>query len=173
MTCEASRSSVLEERRDRVLVPMVLQTCCAGSSSQMLQTGNGSPTSRMAVQPVGLHFERGTQHTWDEYQRFLADHAVISSMSRIGSCADNASAKSFFGQLKRERVNRRRYASRADTRSDIVDYIGRLYNARKRSDAEQRHHQQTTLSELSTQSGRTPILESTETLSLYERFLLN
>lgn len=105
---------------------------------------------RPVGQPVVLHSDRGTQFTSEEYQQFLADHAVISSMSRVGSCADNASAESFFGQLKRERVNRRRYATRAEARSDIFDYIERFYNAQKRIDAQQRHNHSSALSELST-----------------------
>ncbi len=68
-----------------------------------------------------------------EYQRFLADHGIVSSMSNVGSCYDNAVAESFFGLLKRERVNRRRYRTRADARSDVFDYIERFYNRRRRN----------------------------------------
>ena len=52
-------------------------------------------------------------------------------MSAVGSCADNASAESFFGQMKWERVNRRYYPTRQDTRADIFDYIERFYNPTK------------------------------------------
>ena len=79
-----------------------------------------------------LHSDRGSQYTSHEYQTFLADHNVVSSMSAVGSCYDNAAAESFFGVLKRERVNRRRYQTRAEARSDIFDYIERFYNQRKR-----------------------------------------
>ena len=41
-------------------------------------------------------------------------------------------AESFFSLLKRERVNRRRYRTRAEARSDIFDYIERCYNRRRR-----------------------------------------
>lgn len=82
--------------------------------------------------PVILHSDRGTQYTSVEYQRFLADHGIVSSMSDVGSCYDNAVAESFFGLLKRERVNRRRYRTRAEARSDIFDYIERFYNRRRR-----------------------------------------
>lgn len=82
--------------------------------------------------PVILHSDRGTQYTSAEYQRFLAEHGIVSSMSGVGSCYDNAVAESFFGLLKRERVNRRRYRTRADARSDVFDYIERFYNRRRR-----------------------------------------
>ncbi len=50
----------------------------------------------------------------------------------VGSCYDNAVAESFFGLLKRERVNRRVYKTRLEARSDIFDYIERFYNQRKK-----------------------------------------
>lgn len=82
--------------------------------------------------PVILHSDRGTQFTSDEYQRFLKGHNVVCSMSGVGSCADNAAAEGFFGMLKRERVNRRRYRTRAEARADIFDYIECFYNPRRR-----------------------------------------
>ena len=53
-------------------------------------------------------------------------------MSAVGSCADNAAAESFFGRLKRERVNRQHYQTRAEARADIFDYIERRHNPRQR-----------------------------------------
>lgn len=82
--------------------------------------------------PVISHSDRGSQFTSCEYQKFLADHGLISSMSAVGSCYDNAAAEGFFGLLKRERVNRRRYTSRSEARSDVFDYIERFYNQRKK-----------------------------------------
>jgi len=82
--------------------------------------------------PVILHSDRGCQFTSDEYQQFLAAHHITCSMSAVGSCADNAAAESFFGVLKRERVNRRQYRTRAQARADIFDYIERWHNPRQR-----------------------------------------
>lgn len=82
--------------------------------------------------PVILHSDRGTQFTSDEYQRFLAGHNLICSMSGVGSCADNAAVEGCFGRLKRERVNRRQYRARAEARADIFDYIERFHNPLKR-----------------------------------------
>lgn len=46
----------------------------------------------------------------------------------MGNRADNAADEGFFGMLKRERVNRRRYYIRAEARSGIFDYIERRCN---------------------------------------------
>lgn len=50
----------------------------------------------------------------------------------VGSCANNASMKGLFGMLKRERVNRRIYQTRAEARADMFDYIKRFHNPRRR-----------------------------------------
>jgi putative transposase len=62
----------------------------------------------------------------------LAAHHITGSMSAVGSCADNAAPESFFGVLKRERVNRQQYRTRAEARADIFDYIERCHNPRQR-----------------------------------------
>lgn len=80
--------------------------------------------------PVILHSDRGTQFTSADYQQFLKDHHIISSMSAVGHCGDNAAMEGFFGLLKRERVYRRRYLTLADARADVFDYIERFHNPR-------------------------------------------
>ena len=54
-------------------------------------------------------------------------HNLICSMSAVGSCTDNAAAESFFGVLKRERINRRHYQTRAEARAVSFDYIERFH----------------------------------------------
>ena len=78
--------------------------------------------------PVILHSDRGTQLTSAEYQQFLKDQRIISSMSDVGHCGDNAAAEGFFGKLKRERVHRRCYLTLAAARADVFDYIERFHN---------------------------------------------
>lgn len=41
-------------------------------------------------------------------------------MGGAGSCADDAASEGFFGTLKRERVNRRRYESHTEARADFL-----------------------------------------------------
>jgi putative transposase len=87
---------------------------------------------------VVLHSDRGTQFTSSDYQRFLIDHNITSSMSDVGHCGDNAAAEGFFGMINRERIHRRHYLSLADARSDVFDYIERFHNPRmqRRLDAQ-------------------------------------
>lgn len=86
---------------------------------------------RSSTEPVILHSDRGTQYTAQEFQTFLKAHGLVSSMSGVGNCYDNAVAESFFGLLKRERVHRRRYRTRTEARADLFDYIERFYNQQR------------------------------------------
>ena len=49
---------------------------------------------------VILYSESASQYTSHEYQHFLKDHNVTSSMSAVGSYYDNAAAERVFGLLK-------------------------------------------------------------------------
>ena len=94
---------------------------------------------------VIVHSDRGTQFTSEDYQRFLAAHDLTCSMSRVGSCADNAAAEGFFGLLKRDRVYRRRYATRSQARADVFDYIERFHNPRMRRRLQRQNQQRDVL----------------------------
>ena len=81
---------------------------------------------------VILHSDRGSQFRSGDYQRFLKQADLVSSMSTVGHCGDNAACEGFFGVLKRDRVNRRKYRTRDIAKADLFDYIERFHNPRKR-----------------------------------------
>ena len=53
-------------------------------------------------------------------------------MSRKGNCWDNAVAESFFATLKTKCVYTRRFATRAEARETIFEFIEVFYNRRRR-----------------------------------------
>ena len=73
-----------------------------------------------------------SQYTSDDFREELKKHKIQCSMSARGNCYDNAVVESFFGILKRERVNRVRYRTRDEARADLFDYIERFYNRKRR-----------------------------------------
>ena len=76
------------------------------------------------------HSDRGSQYTSADYRRLLAQHHITVSMSGTGNCYDNAMKESFFATLKRECVTRP-FASRAQARAAIFDYIEVFYNRQR------------------------------------------
>ena len=78
------------------------------------------------------HSDRGSQYTSDDFRDELEKHGIQCSMSARGNCYDNAVVESFFGLLKRERVNRAHYLTRDEAKADVFDYIERFYNRKRR-----------------------------------------
>lgn len=77
------------------------------------------------------HSDRGSQYASGDYRALLAAWGIAVSMSRTGNCHDNAVMESFFGKLKTEWATEQ-YATRADARTDIFEYIEVWYNRRRR-----------------------------------------
>jgi len=81
---------------------------------------------------VLIHSDQGSQFTSMDWASFLKAHNLEHSMSRRGNCHDNAVAESFFNLLKRERVRRKTYRSRAEARQDVFSYIEMFYNPKRK-----------------------------------------
>ncbi len=78
-----------------------------------------------------FHSDRGTQYTSKEFTDLLAKHKMTQSLSRPRQCWDNAVAESFFASLKEELIHRQSWATRAQARRAIVDYIEVFFNRRR------------------------------------------
>jgi len=87
--------------------------------------------------PHGLlhHSDRGSQYASGDYQRRLAQHGIVGSMSRRGNCWDNAVAESFFATIKVELVHDAAWATRAAARAELVEYLEVFYNGQRRHSA--------------------------------------
>lgn len=78
------------------------------------------------------HSDRGSQYASDDYRKALAGYGFKASMSRRGNCWDNAVSESFFSTLKVELVHQRQFATRAEARTAIFEYIEVFYNRQRR-----------------------------------------
>jgi putative transposase len=56
---------------------------------------------------------------------------MVASMSRMGDCYDNAPKESFWATLKKELMSDRTFATRAEARAAILEYIEVFYNRRR------------------------------------------
>ena len=77
------------------------------------------------------HSDQGVQYACGDFQRLLARHQMVPSMSGRGNPYDNAVAESFFRTLKVELIYRRRFRTRAEAKAAIVEYIELFYNRRR------------------------------------------
>jgi putative transposase len=81
------------------------------------------------------HSDRGSQYASEHYRRRLAEQRIACSMSRRGNCWDNAPMESFFASLKKELVHDEDYATRAQAKASIFEYIEAFYNRVRRHSA--------------------------------------
>ena len=83
--------------------------------------------------PAGLihHSDRGVQYASESYRQRLALAGAVPSMSRRGNCYDNALMESFWSSLKRELVHRVQFATRAQARTAIFEWIEIFYNRQR------------------------------------------
>jgi len=83
------------------------------------------------VAGVVFHSDRGSVYTSNTFGEVCDSHGVIQSMGATGVCWDNAAAESWFGTMKRELAHRRRWATRAEARRDLIRWIEGWFNARR------------------------------------------
>jgi len=79
------------------------------------------------------HSDQGSPYASEDYRDLLAVNGITCSMSRRGNCYDNAVAESWFSTLKSELGER--FASYAETKEQLFDYIEVFYNQRRRHSA--------------------------------------
>ncbi len=76
------------------------------------------------------HSDQGSPYTSEDYQRLLAAHGLVCSMSRRGDCYDNAVMEAFFSTVKSELADR--FDSFGEGKMALFDYIEVFYNQRRR-----------------------------------------
>jgi len=77
---------------------------------------------------VIIHSDRGSQYCSHQYQQLLHKHGLICSMSKRGDCYDNAAMESWNHSFKIESVHGERFATRADAKKCVFEYIEVYYN---------------------------------------------
>ncbi|MBX9496592.1 IS3 family transposase [Yersinia enterocolitica] len=77
-----------------------------------------------------LHSDQGWHYRTPMWRSMLVDAGITQSMSRKGSCLDNAVMENFFSHLKAEMYHRKKYESATDLKRDIVEYI-HYYNTER------------------------------------------
>ena len=82
------------------------------------------------VADVIAHADRGSQYTSNDYLDFCQTHQLRPSVGRVATCFDNAVAESFWASLKRECLQGRVFATRAEARRAIFRWIT-WYNSKR------------------------------------------
>ena len=78
------------------------------------------------------HSDRGSQYASAAYRHALHRLEAVQSMSRKGACWDNSVQESFFSTLKTELALSRARRTRAQTRTEVFEWIEVFYNRQRR-----------------------------------------
>ena len=78
------------------------------------------------------HSDRGSQYASEHYQGLLARHGITCSMSRRANCWDNAPMESFFASPEEGADRGEAFATRAEARAELFEYIEVFYNRVRR-----------------------------------------
>jgi transposase InsO family protein len=78
-----------------------------------------------------FHSDRGSQYTSAEFRNLLAGNDGLQSLSRKGQCWDNAVGESWFSTLKEELIYRQSWATKAQVRRAVFEFIEVFYNRQR------------------------------------------
>jgi len=78
------------------------------------------------------HSDHGSQYTSLAFGRRLRESGIAASMGSVGDCYDNAMAESFFATLETELIDRSDWASPAEARAAVFEFIEVFYNRIRR-----------------------------------------
>ena len=78
------------------------------------------------------HSDQGTQYTAVLFSKRCAKAGIEISMGSVGDCYDNAVCETFHATLKKEKIYRQSWPTRAAARTAIFEYIEGWYNPRRR-----------------------------------------
>jgi len=81
------------------------------------------------------HSDQGCQYTSLAFGQRCREASVRPSMGSVGDAYDNAVCESFFATLEAELLDRQRFATSAEARVAVFDYIEGWYNTRRRHSA--------------------------------------
>jgi transposase InsO family protein len=77
-----------------------------------------------------FHSDHGSQYTSGDYRTLLTGCGIRQSMGTVGDSYDNAMAESFFASLKRELVDWTRFATLAEARAAVFEWVAWYNNHR-------------------------------------------
>ena len=88
-----------------------------------LHAAVGARGRQALVDGVIFHSDHGCQYTADAFRHACTELGITQSMGTVGDSYDNAMAESFFASLKRELVDDEHFATRAEARATVFEWL--------------------------------------------------
>jgi transposase InsO family protein len=85
------------------------------------------------VAGVIFHSDQGSEYVAADFRAACTRMGITQSMGRVGSALDNAAAESFNSTLEHELLSRVQFATRAEARATVADWIDDYNRERRHS----------------------------------------
>ncbi len=79
-----------------------------------------------------IYSDHGTQFTARAFTHRARQSGLLPSMGSVGDCFDNAVIESFRGRMQTELLNRKRWNTRVELASAMVEYVEVFHNRKRR-----------------------------------------
>ena len=116
--------SAILDLYDRSVVGHVIS--CRNDNALVFSTYEQAIKDNPDAKPI-FHSDRGFQYTSKVFQCMLANQGMTQSMSRVGHCIDNGPTEGFWGIVKAEMYDLKKFSSEEELRKAIEEFI-RYYN---------------------------------------------
>lgn len=119
--------SAILDLNDNVIVSYVVGT--SNNNNLVFDTLDQAIIANPTAKPI-FHSDRGFQYTSKLFKQKLDKIKATQSMSRVGRCIDNGPMEGFWGTLKSEMYNLRKFETIEELRQAIDAYI-EFYNTKR------------------------------------------
>ncbi len=91
------------------------------------------------VRGVIFHTDRGSEYNAGDFAQVCERFGITQSMGRVGSALDNAASESFFSTLEFECLRKHHFATKAQARRVVANWIDGFYNRLRRHSFCEKH----------------------------------
>jgi transposase InsO family protein len=124
--CKAYLSAILD-LGDKSIVSFVIGH--SNNNELVFNTFDIAHRTYPNVKPI-FHSDRGYQYTSKSFKKKLDSAGMTQSMSRVSRCIDNGPMEAFWGMLKSEMYNLRKFNTFDDLKETLIEYIDYYNNHR-------------------------------------------
>lgn len=125
-SCKAYLSAILDYGENKIIAYKLSKR----NNNQLVKDTVIQVEDDLIPEKTLLHSDRGFQYTSHFFKKFIDEHQLTQSMSRVGKCIDNGPMENFWGIIKVEMYRLRTF----DTFEALEEAIGRyieFYNTER------------------------------------------
>lgn len=128
-----------DEQKGKIYLSAIIDLCDKRPVAYVYRNCNDNPLvfdtfdkalhDNPGASPI-FHSDRGYQYTSKAFRQKIIDTGMTQSMSRVARCIDNGPMEGFWGIMKREMYYGKKYKTKDELITAIIDYMNYYTNKR-------------------------------------------